>query len=111
MDTAAVRLVRQASAHRDQYGVDFPHLAINPRLAALCFRSAFEDHFHSGQQRRIHQAIGQRFPGFDFSALASLRGNQFADRRKRVQVLNNNARIKHRLAAFHHQARYFAERV
>ena len=61
--------------------------------------------------RRIEQAVAERFPGPNLGALAAALGNQPAHRRQRVDVLDDDPRVEHRFAAFHHQARHLAERI
>ena len=89
MNAAAKRFVAQAGAHGLERGADFSHLAINPGLAALRSAAAGPGGFQPGQNGRVHQAVGQGFPGFHFGAFAALRGDELADGRQRVEVFTN----------------------
>ena len=111
VDAHAIGLVAQALAHRRQRGVDAAHLPVDPGLRALRFAAPGPDLFHARQQGRVEHAVGQRLPGAHLDALAPAGRDQLAHRRQRVQVLDDDARVEHRLAAFHHQAGHLAQRV
>ena len=91
--------------------MDFAQLPVYPGLAALCVGAATPGGLQAGQQRGIHQAIGQCLPDFDLGTLAALAGDELANRRQGVEVFNNHAGVKHRLATLHDQAGDLAQRV
>jgi hypothetical protein len=111
VDAAAKRLVAQALAHGLEAGVHLAQLAVDPRLAAFAVLAACPGGLQARQDGRIHQPIGQCFPGLDLDPRAALRGDQLAHGRQRIDVFHDHARIKNRLAAFHHQAGHLAQRV
>jgi hypothetical protein len=60
---------------------------------------------------RVKQAVGQRLPGLDLDALAAAGRDQLAHGAEGVEVLDDHARVEHRLAAIEHLAGHLAQRV
>ena len=104
-------LAARPARHRRHRRIDPAQLAVDPGLAALpslrpaqvCSRRARID--------GVEHAVGQRLPGAHLGAFAATLGHQLAHRRQRIEVLDDDARIEQRLAAFHHQTRHLAERI
>ncbi|MCY1548196.1 hypothetical protein D9M68_842920 [compost metagenome] len=111
MDAGAEGLLTQPLAHGLEGTLHLVHLAIDPGAAALFFAAAGPGGFKPRQDRSVQHAIGQRLPGLDLGALAARCRDQLAHRGQRVQVFDDHARVKHRLAAFHDQARHLAQRI
>ena len=80
MNAAAKWFVSQSGAHGFEGGIDFVQLPINPWLAALRIGTATPGGFQARQNGGVHEAIGQRFPGFNLRTLAPLAGNKLANR-------------------------------
>ncbi|MCY1372057.1 hypothetical protein D9M69_592370 [compost metagenome] len=111
VDAAAKGLVAQALGHGGHAGLDLGALALDPGGAALGVGAAGPGGFEAPEHAGVHDAVGQRFPGLDLGALAALLRNELAHGRQGVDVFDDDARVEHRLAAFHDQARHLAQRV
>ncbi|GAB4207762.1 MAG: hypothetical protein Fur0019_12680 [Tibeticola sp.] len=111
VDAAAKRLVAQALAHGLERGAHLVELARDPGGAALAFGAAGPGGFEAREDGGIEQAVGQRLPGLDFGTLAPSGRNELAHRREGVEVFDDDARVEHRLAAFHDEAGHLAQRV
>lgn len=111
VDAAAEGFFAEALADGDEGGVDLGHLPVDPGLGAFGVGAAGPGVFQAGGNAGVQNAVGQCFPGLDFGALAAGGRNELADGRQRVEVLDDDAGVEHRLAAFHDQAGHLAERV
>src|SRR3546814_20650826 len=60
---------------------------------------------------RVENPVGYGFPAFRRGAVAALLGNQAANGRECIQVLDDDARIEQAAIVVHDEARYFAQRI